>query len=100
MKFTENETTILNRFLDKEGRIKNWPSKREKQKLIFKYLAQKFEANKTYTEFEINLILASYHTFNDHFLLRRGLVDYGYLKRERDGSAYWVNNERINGITV
>jgi len=88
----QNEIAIINRFLDEQGRIKVWPAKRQKQEVIFKYLAQKFEAGRIYTENEINLVLYGCHTFNDHFLLRRGLVVQGHLERKRDGSAYWVKN--------
>jgi hypothetical protein len=27
-------------------------------------------------------------------MLRRALVDWGWLDREPDGSAYWLRNER------
>lgn len=91
MHLEEDELNILNRFLDEQNRIKIWPGKRSKQEIIYKYLAQKFEAGRIYTEHEINLILCCNHTFNDHFLLRRGLIVSGYLERERDGSAYRLN---------
>ncbi|MGN0145480.1 MAG: DUF2087 domain-containing protein, partial [Clostridium sp.] len=27
--------------------------------------------------------------FNDYFLLRRGMIDYKFLGRMKDGSKYW-----------
>lgn len=41
-----------------------------------------------YTESELNAILSS--VSDDHVLIRRCLVDYGFVSRVRDGSAYWV----------
>ncbi|MBF4693985.1 DUF2087 domain-containing protein [Fusibacter ferrireducens] len=89
---SKEEQIILNRFLDAEGRIKTWPTKKLKQEIIYKFLATHLEPNRIYTEHEINLILASAHTFNDYFLLRRGLITSGYLIRKPNGSAYWVKH--------
>lgn len=80
---------ILKRFLDGEGRIKLWPTKREKQKLVLAYLAQFFTPGESYTEPEINEMIKAKHTFEDLFLLRRGLVDQGHLNRTKDGRRYW-----------
>ncbi len=91
---TKEEQIVLNRFLDTEGRIKTWPTKKSKQEIIYKFLSTLLEPNQIYTEHEINLILESAHTFNDHFLLRRGLITSGYLNRKPDGSEYWVNYTR------
>ncbi|MGX8795472.1 DUF2087 domain-containing protein [Fusibacter sp. JL298sf-3] len=86
---TQEERKIVDRFLDDEGRVKLWPSKRSKQNLIYKYLTEAFDSKPSYTEFEVNCALMKAHTFGDHFLLRRGLIDEGYLKREKDGSVYY-----------
>ncbi|MDN5352749.1 MAG: hypothetical protein PWQ12_1670 [Clostridiales bacterium] len=86
---TENEKTIVNRFLDDQGRVKTWPSKNSKQTLIFAYIAEFFEVGVKYTEHDINMKLSELHTFEDLFLLRRGLIVSGYMDREKDGSAYW-----------
>ena len=52
------------------------------------YLAQKFEAEKDYTEAEINNVLLDWHTFADPATLRRELYDYHFLDRSRDGKVY------------
>lgn len=75
--------------LDKDGRIKVWPSKKKMKHLILEYLAGKFETNTDYTEKEVNSIISQNHTFNDYFILRRELVENGFLSRERDCSRYW-----------
>ena len=48
--------SILN-FLDKEGRIKTWPSKKEMKSEVLEYLAGKFEFGRLYKEQEINNII-------------------------------------------
>ncbi len=79
----------ISRFLDAEGRIKTWPSKKDMKEAVLIYLAEKFEYNKTYNEKEVNSIIQQWHTFNDYFLLRRGLIDFGLLSRTRNGASYW-----------
>lgn len=76
-------------FLDDLGRVKNWPAKHSMKKAVLEYIASKFEENKFYTEKEVNSIIEEWHTFNDYFIIRRGMVDYKLLSRTRDGSKYW-----------
>lgn len=90
-----NDFAGLASYLDAEGRVKAWPSKRHrpKQRLILKYLALKFDPNLIYTEKQVNALLRQHHTFNDPALLRRELFEKQLLDRKRDGSAYWVVKE-------
>lgn len=84
----------IERFLDEEGRLKSWPSKQAPREEVFCYLSQKFELGRDYTEHEVNAILSSWHTFEDLFILRRGMIESGWLIRLRDGSRYWRNPEK------
>jgi hypothetical protein len=77
------------RYLDSEGRIKAWPSKKESKIEILKYLSTKFEHNVFYTEKQANEIITNFHSFNDYFLLRRELIENKLLQRTRDCSKYW-----------
>ncbi|WP_291567317.1 MULTISPECIES: DUF2087 domain-containing protein [unclassified Clostridium] len=86
----------IERFLDDKGRIKIWPAKKELKVEILSYLVSKFEYNYSYTEKEVNSIINEWHTFEDYFLLRRGLIDYKLLSREKDGSKYWRKGEYID----
>jgi hypothetical protein len=79
----------IDSFLDSENRITKWPSKMAMKIEVIKYMAQFFEKNITYTEKEVNAIISKHHTFNDYFMLRRGLIDYKLLARTRNGSEYW-----------
>lgn len=83
----------INRFLDDEGRIKIWPVKKDKKLEILRYLSTKFEYDKTYSEKEVNTIIEAWHTFNDRFLLRRGMIEYNLLSRTRDGAKYWKEGQ-------
>jgi hypothetical protein len=82
----------LKSYLDEQGRVKEWPSKRNKgkfQTLVLEYLASQFEIDVIYTEKEVNQLLNQHHTFGDAALLRRELFERGLIDRKRDGSAYW-----------
>ena len=63
--------------------------KEKKKVVILRAIAQEFEQGKTYTERQVNEILKE--IFPDYVTLRRYLIEYGYLRRTRDGSAYWKN---------
>ncbi|GAA0767067.1 hypothetical protein GCM10008908_05650 [Clostridium subterminale] len=86
----------IDRFIDIEGRIKIWPKKKELKIEVLKYLATKFKYDYSYSEKEVNNIIINWHTFEDYFLLRRGLIDYKFLCRKKDGSEYWRNKEEIH----
>lgn len=79
----------LERFFDDNGKIKTWPSKKDTKVQVLKYLSTKFEYDKFYNEKEVNAIIEHWHSFNDYFLLRRGMIDYKFLSRTRDGGKYW-----------
>ena len=80
---------VIERFLDDKGKIKIWPAKKDVKIEILKYLSTKFEYEIFYSEKEINTIIENWHSFNDYFLLRRGMIDYKLLCRTRDGAKYW-----------
>jgi hypothetical protein len=79
-------------FMDGEGRLKAWPSrkKRSVQLLALSWLAAKFERGRDYTEFEVNAILNEHHTFGDWALLRREMFELGLLCRTPDVRRYWL----------
>ena len=80
----------IKRYLDMQRRVVSWPLTRpEARDIILGYLASLFELERSYTEKEVNAILARYIVFNDPATVRRVLNTYGYLGRERDGSRYW-----------
>lgn len=70
------------------GRLQQIPKKEKKLLVILHWLSLQFEADVIYTEPEVNAILKKYH--DDYATLRRSLISYGYLRRERGGQTYWV----------
>ena len=90
----------INNFIDSTGKIKVWPSKHELKFQVLKYLSNKFEYNHFYSEKEVNNIIESYHTFNDYFLLRRGLIESKLLSRTRDGAKYWRPDDNVGGEII
>ena len=85
---------VIERFLDDKGKIKIWPAKKDVKIEILKYLSTKFEYEIFYSEKEINEIIEKWHSFNDYFLLRRGMIDYKLLCRTRDGAKYWKEKQK------
>ncbi len=76
-------------FLDNEGKIMQMPRKEKTRYAVLEYLSEKFATDTDYTQPQVNEICNQWHTFGDYFLLRRELVDYGFLGRKRDGYLYW-----------
>lgn len=56
---------LIANFLDGEGRLKTWPSKRVKKLAALVYLGGKFVPGRRYTEREVNELLLSWHLFQD-----------------------------------
>jgi hypothetical protein len=49
--------------------------------------ADKFDFNEKYDEPAVNDVLMN--IFDDHVFARRLLIEWGFLDRTPDGSAYW-----------
>ncbi|MGM9988246.1 MAG: DUF2087 domain-containing protein [Bacillaceae bacterium] len=79
----------IKNYLNEQGQIKGWPSKKIMKEEVLQYLSTKFEENEHYTEKEVNAIVEQWHTFGDYFLLRRGLIESKLLFRTKDGAKYW-----------
>ncbi|MBK9123175.1 MAG: metalloregulator ArsR/SmtB family transcription factor [Chloroflexi bacterium] len=77
------------------GRLTQIPTKQKKLLVVLQWLATKFEANREYTEREVNAIVSEVH--EDYATLRRNLIEFGFLRRERGGGRYWVTPEDEKG---
>lgn len=88
--FTDWEKKIV-RDYTYAGRLRQIPAKEKKLLVIIKWLAIQFEPDRTYTEREVNAVITRFH--DDYATLRRSLVSYGYMRRERGGGQYWVTPE-------
>lgn len=75
---------VLRTFLE-DGRVRAMPAKWSKRRVVLDYLAQVFEPGERYTEAEASAMLRAFHP--DYAMLRRYLVDEGFL--ERADGIYW-----------
>ncbi|VBB05921.1 Hypothetical protein LUCI_1132 [Lucifera butyrica] len=85
----ENEKILQAHFKQgPDGPLDSFPGKEKKRVAILRHLIKYFEPNQNYTEKEVNGILKKF--YDDYVLLRRNLIDYGFMDRTQDGSSYWV----------
>ncbi|MBE6890250.1 MAG: DUF2087 domain-containing protein [Ruminococcaceae bacterium] len=81
-------TEILKSFLDSEGRLCAYPSKRKMKLYALLYLAGKFEHGRVYTEKQVNELLGQWHTYGDPATLRREMFTHKILWRDAYGKEY------------
>ncbi len=67
-------------FFDGE-RLKTVPAQRKRRVIVLQHLVERFDPDLTYSEREVNDLLRSAH--DDVATLRRELVDYGFMQRDR-----------------
>ncbi len=74
------------------GKLTHLPNRQKKLKkliVVLRWLATLFEPGRLYSEAEVNALLKSVYE-EDFVSLRRELIDFGYLRRERGGGKYWL----------
>lgn len=76
---------VLSAFFE-YGKLKSIPSQRKKERIVLEEIARNFEKDRTYTEREVNLIIADFH--DDFCTIRRDMISEGIL--ERDKASYWL----------
>ena len=67
------------------GKLKSIPSQRKKERIVLEVIADAFEYDRTYTEREVNVIIADF--FDDFCTIRRDMVSENLLNR--DSGSYW-----------
>jgi hypothetical protein len=72
-------------------KLRAFPAKEEKRKALLPRFAALFEPDREYTELEVKSLIKS--IYEDDCVIRRYLVDYGYLNRNKDGSKYKKSSE-------
>lgn len=76
------------RQFDAAGRLARWPTKRAIQILVLWGLWLRLDTKRRYSEREVNEVLNAHHSFGDHCLLRRELVEMKLLTRTPGGAEY------------
>jgi hypothetical protein len=78
----------VGRHFDADGVLMRWPSKNSLQPLCLWALWARMEPGRGYTDRENTDLLNAWASFGDHALLRRAMVDMGYVTRTPDGRIY------------
>lgn len=98
--WSTEEQDVLRKYTQ-NGRLLSLPSRQKQTLVLLRWLATMFQQNTLYTEPQVNAIIKAVYE-HDFVSLRRDLVDFGYLRRERGGGKYWLapsegENESIKG---
>lgn len=75
---------VLDTFFE-YGKLKSIPMQKKKERIVLEELVKSFEFGRTYTEREVNIILADFH--DDFCTLRRDMIGEGLMAR--DMQTYW-----------
>ncbi|WP_119070683.1 metalloregulator ArsR/SmtB family transcription factor [Aggregatilinea lenta] len=86
--WSDEDRQVL-RVYTQNGQLARLPGKAKKRNVILRWVATRFEADRRYTETEVNEVIKAVHEA-DYVALRRDLIDMGYLRRERGGGRYWL----------
>jgi DNA-binding CsgD family transcriptional regulator len=84
----EEQEQIIQKYFS-NGVLTKFPNKEKQRLIILREIANRLKPDNHYEEKELNEILKG--IYEDYALIRRYLVDYGFLNRKSDGSSYWLN---------
>ena len=77
----------LKTYMNADGSLKQIPAREKKKIIILREIMKRFEPGREYTEKEVNRILKE--TYAEDFpSIRRALIEYGFMDRTDDCSAY------------
>lgn len=76
------------RYFDGSGYLQRWPKKHSHREACLWVLWSRLPARQRWSEREINERLRAQERLGDHLLLRRALIDGGWLVRTDDGGEY------------
>lgn len=91
----KEEDKVKKNFLISEVplRMKAIPKGEKRKLVLLRLIAKEFDAEKRYTEKELNQIL--WGVYEDFVTLRRYLIEYGFMDRTKDCREYWVREGQI-----
>lgn len=69
-------------------KLKAFSTKEKKKIVILAKIAEQFEHGKRYPEKELNQILND--IYDDYAIIRRYLIEYGFMERTNDCKEYWL----------
>lgn len=83
----DEQEKIIQKYFS-EGLLTKFPQKEKQRLVILREISNHLIADYLYDEQELNQTLKGF--YEDYALIRRYLVDYGFLNRKPDGSRYWL----------
>ena len=89
---------MADNYFDNTGLLKQYPAKKPVREIVLQRFADLFVYGRDYSEKEVNQIIREHIAFSDIELIRRELIEYAFLNRERKDSRYW-RPQRIYDIT-
>lgn len=86
----EENKDILKKYFPEgmNGQLKKFPLKEKQKLVVLRAIAERFNVEEIYDEKEMNQILNE--IYHDYVLIRRYLIEYGFIDRKPDGSEYWL----------
>ena len=75
---------VLDSFFE-YGKLKTIPTQKKKERIVLEEIVKSFDFNRTYTEREVNIILADFH--DDFCTLRRDMIGERLMGRAQQ--TYW-----------
>lgn len=85
-----NEVRRLLRHFDDEGRLLRWPKKFSEQRACLWALWSGLPRGEEWDEPTVNAAIRALEAFGDHVLIRRELVEGGWIGRTDDCRRYWL----------
>ncbi|WP_312096427.1 DUF2087 domain-containing protein [Niallia sp.] len=85
---TEEEQVEVAAKYFKDGVLSKFPIKQKQKLMVLREIANRLEEQESFSEKELNQLLMT--IYEDYVLIRRYLIEYGFLDRKADGSLYWL----------
>ncbi|RDU38849.1 transcriptional regulator [Neobacillus piezotolerans] len=83
----DEQEQLVNKYFS-DGLLTKFPQKEKQRLVVLREISNQLKRDYTYDEQELNQILKG--IYEDYVLIRRYLVEYGFLDRKSDGSSYWL----------
>ncbi len=86
----EEQEKIIQKYFPEgtDQSLVKFPPKEKQRLVVLREIVKRLEVDHIYDEKELNEILKS--AYNDYVLIRRYLIEYGFIDRKSDGSQYWL----------
>lgn len=84
----EREKTIAS-YMDETGALKQFPAKAKKKIIVLGEIVKNFKRDAEYSEAVVDQVLKRIFA-EDYAIIRRSLIEYGFMERSADGSVYRI----------